>query len=579
MSWITVPPACSLTSTIASGSEHTKTITNGTYEENIGETLIKAICNDTEGFSIYAIGFTDDEYGKTVLSSSADATFDIAAGTATGPVSGVDTSNWAMKLTAVDGTNAPTILSDTDGSFGSYHIVPEAYTKVATYPSNIDSTDGSSLKTTYATYISKTQPAGTYRGKVNPASKQAPYIPVDIPCEPGKICYHPNANDHEGTMGQQTTDDSNASLVDGATVTLLASNFSREGYGFAGWNDSPTYDGRFYGPNETITAPTGVTENGLSLYAVWVESAGYLQNSTTVASICSSLTTAPIDGSAGLSSVSAFTDQRDGQTYAVAKLADGNCWMIENLRLDAENSSDESLAEGFGKSTTHGSFTGLASTESSGFTEYSTINSLYSADGTNNTIAIGSSNSPSYRMPRYNNLNTRSRADSPTSNTFSNNNYSSGMFSYGNYYTWSAALASTISYASTEMIDENGKTSEASDTSICPKGWELPYGRNSGKGNESGGFYYLVNSFNTNNQAESIVSNMLRSYPNNFVFSGYYNDASAYYRGSYGYYWSSTVDNTYSSFRLYYSKNNVDPGIDKGNKYLGFSIRCKIKNS
>lgn len=580
---ITVPSACSIRSTIATGSEHSKEISNGTYQENIGETVVKAICNDNEGFSIYAIGFTDDEYGKTVLSSSIDATHDITTGTATGPVSGADTSNWAMKLTAVDGASAPTILSDTDGSFGSYHIVPEAYAKVATYLSNTDSTDGSSFKTTYATYISKTQVADTYHGKVkyvmvHPASKPAPYIPVNIPCEPGKICYYPNANDHEGTMGQQTTDDSNASLVDGATVTLLASNFSREGYGFAGWSDSPTYDGNFYGPNETITAPVGVTENGLSLYAVWVESAGYLQNATTVASVCNNLTTAPVDGSANLESVSAFTDQRDGQTYAVARLADGNCWMIENLRLNAENSTDESLAEGFGKSTTYGNFAGLASTESSGFTEYGTANSLYSTDGSNNTIAIGSDNSPSYRIPRYNNLNTRSRVNTPTSNTFSNNNYSSGMFSYGNYYTWSAAMASTIYYGNIEMIDENGKTSETANTSICPKGWELPYGRNSGKGNESGGFYYLINRINVNNQAESVISGILRSYPNNFIFSGYYNNNSAYYRGSYGYYWSSTVDSSDSSFRLYYSKNDADPGMDKSNKYIGFSIRCKLKN-
>ena len=41
--------------------------------------------------------------------------------------------------------------------------------------------------------------------------------------------------------------------------------------------------------------------------------------------------------SAALSSVTALTDQRDGETYAVARLADGNCWMIENLRLDAED--------------------------------------------------------------------------------------------------------------------------------------------------------------------------------------------------------------------------------------------------
>lgn len=60
---------------------------------------------------------------------------------------------------------------------------------------------------------------------------------------------------------------------------------------------------------------------------------------------------ASTDGTANLSSVSALTDQRDDQTYAIAKLADGNCWMIENLRLDTEatrGATNEALAQGYG---------------------------------------------------------------------------------------------------------------------------------------------------------------------------------------------------------------------------------------
>ena len=42
---ITVPVSCNLTSTL--DADHTDTINNGTYKENIGATTLKAYCNDT----------------------------------------------------------------------------------------------------------------------------------------------------------------------------------------------------------------------------------------------------------------------------------------------------------------------------------------------------------------------------------------------------------------------------------------------------------------------------------------------------------------------------------------------------
>ena len=57
---ITVPSACSMSSTIVTGNEHTATVDSGTYVDDIGETTLKTICNDSNGFSIYAIGYTDD---------------------------------------------------------------------------------------------------------------------------------------------------------------------------------------------------------------------------------------------------------------------------------------------------------------------------------------------------------------------------------------------------------------------------------------------------------------------------------------------------------------------------------------
>ncbi|MBQ6414550.1 hypothetical protein IJI28_02930, partial [Candidatus Saccharibacteria bacterium] len=68
---VTVPEACTMT---GSGmNSHTATITPGTfsassgsdYENGIGKTTFTVICNDYNGFAIYAIGYTGDSYDDT----------------------------------------------------------------------------------------------------------------------------------------------------------------------------------------------------------------------------------------------------------------------------------------------------------------------------------------------------------------------------------------------------------------------------------------------------------------------------------------------------------------------------------
>ena len=560
--------------------------TGSIYENGIGKTTMTAFCNDYNGFSIYAIGFTGDSYDSanhTKLVGTADNTNTISTGVYS---SGDTTSSWAMKITKVtDGTVAyiPANMS-IQNSFNNWHVVPATYTKVAQYHANTGSsaTDtvlGGKIESTYAVYVSASHIADTYTGKVK-YTLVHPYTEEPLQPQPstaGCINYHANASSAMGTMGCQ-------SATDNASVTLLASNFSRTGYGFAGWSDKFDYatnaEAKFYGPQETITAPVGTTANGLSLYAVWVKSEGNLQDTSKVTSLCGtngtggSLIAAPTDGTANLSSVSALTDQRDNNTYAIAKLADGNCWMIENLRLEstAEHNSDGTLAQGYGTSATYGNFGGLADAESANFTNSTTANSLYYSGTQEGTasINIGTTNYPGYRMPRYNNFNTSTRASNSTNND-------GNMYSYGNYYTWHAAMANTTYYDSPTATDADGKTSETVNTSLCPTGWRLPYGNNTGNGTTIGGFYnlnYKIN--NDSNVTNSTASRKLRAFPNNFLYSGRFLTSSAGNRGSYGYYWSSTAYYRDTSYYLSLYSSDVYPGTNRSNKGNGFSIRCTV---
>ena len=152
---VTIPESCSLTSTVTTA--HTATIENGVYSDDVGETTINAFCNDSEGFSVYAVGYTNDEYGNNTMNPSTIAASNAIA---TGLATSGTTSNWAMKLTSASENFALT------NDFGSFHVIPDVYTKVATYPSNTTSTSGVQVKSTYAVYASQTQPADSYTGKV-----------------------------------------------------------------------------------------------------------------------------------------------------------------------------------------------------------------------------------------------------------------------------------------------------------------------------------------------------------------------------------------------------------------------------
>ncbi|MBR2741243.1 hypothetical protein IKD98_00580 [Candidatus Saccharibacteria bacterium] len=567
---VTVAEACTMTAMV--DSAHSAMVNPGQYVSEIGQTTLKVICNDASGYAIYAVGNANNEFGNNKLLASLGGTLSPAYDIATGTATSGNTSNWAMKVDAVSGAYAPAIQN----SFGSYHDVPATYTKVAQYASNTDTSTGSSITSTYAAFVKSDQPAGSYNGKV----KYTMVHPMsETPLQPqltqaGKICYYPNGKNVEGTMGCQTIPTS-SSAVDGVSKTsavLLASNYSREGYGFAGWSKTYDYsdlDG-FLGPQEYITYENGQysgSNSGLSLYARWIKSAGNLQGWTG----CSSLQSG---------AVTALTDQRDNETYAVAKLADGNCWMIENMRLENTGTDNTigSLAQGY-----NASFAGLADSEAASLlTSTTTANLLYSTDGSTSKTISGSEQYN--RFPRYNNVNTPisdiDRPSNPTTNSSTNSSTNAGMYSYGNYYTWAAAIADTTNYTTNNQ--------SVTSTSICPTGWYLPKGGNKQNtanneflaftealiGAKPANYDSQTSPYYTGTPEGTDASNVLRAYPSNFVYSGSVGNGSVYNRGYFGHYWSSTAYSGSNAYYMNFYGSGVYPGTGNNYKYYGGSIRC-----
>lgn len=298
---VTVQSACTFGSN--GGGTYSATMNTGSTQ-TITANNISISCNDSAGYAVYAIGYSGSSYygTNTDLIAASGASNNIKT-----DGSGTYGSSWKMKITAV--TNANVI-----GNYGSFQNIPATYAKVAAYTAN---TSNSVITPSYQVNISQNQVAGTYTGAVkytlvHPNNAAAPEIPEPDPsiCPANSICYLPNSDDIIGSMsslgttsdlddyselaGRQTKVSGTSTTAISASTTeieLIAPNFARAGYGFAGWSPSfePNNNSTIYGPNETISIEAGqLSTNGLILYPVFIAYTADMQGWTG----CSGLTTA-----------------------------------------------------------------------------------------------------------------------------------------------------------------------------------------------------------------------------------------------------------------------------------------------
>jgi uncharacterized protein (TIGR02145 family) len=291
-----------------------------------------------------------------------------------------------------------------------------------------------------------------------------------------------------------------------------------------------------------VVIPKGVASGDYTAEIVYsyVAAPIYMQDMT--ASICSALTA--WDGSNG--EILVLKDKRDERGYNIAKLADGNCWMLNNLRLGSES-------------------TGMALTPdtsniSSGWTLPQVVAySMYKADV---PYAYGPVTGDS------NNINSTT--------------------DYGYMYNWCAATAGGTASGGADTCTAGGVMPSDSTGDICPANWRLPRG---GNYDQAG------------NEFANLVAT-LAGYPSNTDagFTGAFDRGSRFaagiqptgaFRGNYSGFWSSTFSaqgdggiwwsgSAYPSYAndAFYmdagSSGDVNP--DSADfRVLGFAVRCLLK--
>ena len=343
----------------------------------------------------------------------------------------------------------------------------------------------------------------------------------------------------------------------------------QQGFGSEGPTASDTYTLTF-GTKVNTSLPSGTYSNQVVVSVV--ANLGYVVDYFNGISTMQEMTT-EVCQTAAANETARLRDTRDGKFYWVAKLADNQCWMTQNLDLDL--STDTALTPD--DSDVSANWTPTMSTQTT----------LSSGDFTNGTDGDNGVRSFDGGMYVNNSLTSWTNCDY-TSASCSNwtkvedesdgtkmvamseprddgviivgNTYDAHYLA-GNYYQWNAVTAGTGESATSYGTN-------ATD-SICPKGWRLPSrGSSTTTGNE---FYELTNT------AYGITSstdgaNSLRKSPLYFVSAGYVYSGSLSYSGSRGDYWSSTVAST----RVYYLSFNsgrVEPS-NNYYRYYGQSVRC-----
>ena len=359
-----------------------------------------------------------------------------------------------------------------------------------------------------------------------------------LPCDADSICYDGNGDDRTGSMSNQLAESN-------SEVTLLASNFSRSGYGFAGWNTEPDGTGTNYGPNQTIT--TGdLSVTGLQLYARWIPSSGNLQGWRG----CAGMTAIDYDNNGELimaaNSITALTDTRDNNTYAVVKFADNQCWMIENLRLNLNNPNLTISNENTNKPSAD--FVTAANNHPASSNSFCANNNATC----NNQI-------------KYNTNNTNRNLTA----SYDTNNNSSSWYSYGHYYNWYTTTAGNGTYGTS---DEGASV----DGDICPADWRLPSGYGS-----DGDLAVLDVAMGGNGinrasgtQAGLATSKRWRTYPYNYILSGEFRSNAGYNRGTSSSYATLNALSAANTANLWLKPDGVHMNSNGTAKVRGQTVRC-----
>ena len=279
-------------------------------------------------------------------------------------------------------------------------------------------------------------------------------------------------------------------------------------------------------------------------------------------------------------------DNRDWKTYYVAKMKDGRVWMTQNLDLDLETTPNNVAAlthdnTDLGWTTLDTNATWTPSTATA------TTDAGYGSN--TNTAPASFDYGDVYRY--VDTAGTTTSYSTKSACETAHNDGTCPHYHVGNYYNWSAAVASN----DTSSITTNRTTAP---NSICPAGWRLPESRTSTTTTDPGYYSEINYTWVNEGLAKNYVTGTgtatynpddstgwinIRNHPMYMVAAGYKNSTSSVSSlGSYGYFWTSTVYSSTTAYAPYIYSSGLYPTYYSTSSTVrgrGMSIRCVARQA
>ena len=269
-------------------------------------------------------------------------------------------------------------------------------------------------------------------------------------------------------------------------------------------------------------------------------------------------------------------DIRDGNSYRIRKLADGNCWMTENLRLSWSSSRTLTNAD-----------TNINTTNSK------TIDVATQATSTNgvpSTTEINAWKEGATAGGNWNRYLSRSNGShtetNPSQSGAAATNLTGENQLIGTYYNWyTSTLGSLNSTTETPNIGVNAPDD------ICPKGWQLPrYSAVNGTSTtaQNKSWMYLIRDIykiittqgdqSTLPDGKTDANTKLHAFPFSLPYSGRVarDSGATVTQATHGHFWSAAPSSATSSRYLYFRGTSVLPE-DSMTRTYGLSVRCVSK--
>ena len=593
LTFSSINPAASVNLTVNSPDGTFATSTDGTNNT----------VDQRASFSIATNNYT----GYTVSISSTNASGELDHGT-----DAIDTI--PSTVTATEFANNSKTNTDLNNTWG---YIPNYYNSIANttnyYPSSTtaatlnststpNSTDGTSNPDTYTIGLGIRADYATNSGTYKNSTIVVSYIanPVGY-----TINYDPNDGNDGADVSNMPNPNPQVGTEVSTTINLNSSTptHSNNRYTFKGWcsvepastlsedcADSSNNTGTIYQPGDTYGIDKTMA-NVATLYALWEYSICNTRattigtNTPATDAICMQDMNDTVMSTMTQGAQYQLMDVRDNKNYYVAKMADGKVWMTQNLDLDlvADDSIiyDHSNTD-LGWTTNDSTATWEPSTATvTTIGEYS--NSYYNPHSYDPGDVYYYTSGSTSTDTTYNDLASCTGENESIHTVVDCTHYHAG-----NYYNWSAAVATNNTNSSGTGGNANYVTNYYSmPNSICPAGWRLPYGPESATNqySEMNALWYtqnIVSGYVTGTTKGAWATsgrNNIRTTPLYMTRIGYKNGTgNPSNLGTYGYYWTSTVVNSSNSYAPYFYSSYPYPNSSQSRQY-GMPVRCVARIS